>query len=66
MTRLERLRSLYWMIQPDESYKGGTAILTAEELAMLLDVAELVSNLKIDYITAGALAKLNEEVDNDT
>jgi hypothetical protein len=54
------------MIQPDESYKGGTAILTAEELAMLLDVAELVSNLKIDYITAGALAKLNEEVDNDT
>jgi len=65
MTKLENLRALYEMIQPDDNYPGGTAILTAEELGLLLDLAEAVNGLSINYATDKALQKLNEEADSD-
>jgi hypothetical protein len=66
MTKLENLRALYEMIQPDNGYDGGTAILTAEELGLLLDLADAVNGLAINYATDKALERLNEEVESDS
>lgn len=66
MTKLENLRALYEMIQPDESYDGGTAILSANELGLLLDLAEAVNGLSINYQANQALDQLNQEVESDS